>query len=395
MVLTQKMDRTLLTVGAFILGAGIVVALSLAANQTKGPIENLLMATGNAVENVENKVILQQREYKRADKLAWFAPFTNDVEKLKHPKMILFGGSDTHTKDSYETIINLEDSLRTAFPIIHIYAAWGSKDEEQFPKTQVKAILELGSVPMITWEPWLSDFDAEKFLGIPKVEERDRKCMAAIAKGTYDSYLTQWATDAKEIGKPIYIRLGHEMNDPYRYPWGPQNNTPKEFVSAWRHIHDVFTKNGANNIIWVWSPHPAYGYFNAFYPGKDYVDYVAVGILNYGTAATWSRWWTFDEMFGQHYASLDSFNKPIMISEFGSLNAGGDRAKWFADALSQMPKKYPSIKSIVFFHYSSDKTTTDKAVNWYFKDDLSAREAIIKQVGLWPDSVRLAQVPKP
>ena len=75
---------------------------------------------------------------------------------------------------------------------------------------------------------------------------------------------------------------------------------------------------------------------------------------------------------------------PNVFSYFISENKG-----------SQMPKKYPSIKSIVFFHYSSDKTTTDKAVNWYFKDDLPAREAIIKQVSLWPDSVRLAQVPKP
>ncbi len=385
---TERLDRTVYTVAAFALGAIIVLALSLAGNKTKGPIENLLTQTGNAVENVENKVILQQREYKRADKLAWFKPFINDIDKLKHPKTILLGGSDSHTRESYKTIINLEDSLKTSFPIIHIYSAWGSKTEEEFPKTEVKAILELGSLPMITWEPWLSDFDEEQFPGIPKVENRDRNCMAAIAKGTYDSYLKKWAEDAKAIGKPIFIRMGHEMNDPYRYPWGPQNNKPKDFVAAWRHVHDIFTKAGANNVLWIWSPHPAYGYFDAFYPGPAYVDYVAVGILNYGTAATWSKWWTFDQMFGQHYASLDSFHKPIMISEFGSLNVGGDRAKWFADALQDMPEKYPSIKSIIYFHYSADKTTTDKSIDWYIKDDPAARAAIIKQVKLWPDSVQ-------
>lgn len=384
----ERLDRTFYTVAAFAIGASIVLALSLAGNKSKGPIENFLVATGTAVENVEDKVILQQREVKRADKLAWFKPYIANIEKLKHPHIMILGGSDTHTKDSYETIINLEDSLKTSFPLIHIYSAWGSKEEEEFPKTQVNAIIELGSLPMITWEPWLSDFDEARFPGIPKPENRDKNCMAAIAKGTYDSYLKQWAADARAVGKPIFVRMGHEMNDPYRYPWGPQNNKPKEYVAAWRHVHDVFVKAGATNVLWIWSPHPAYGYFDAFYPGASYVDYVAVGILNYGTAATWSKWWTFDEMFGQHYAALDSFNKPIMISEFGSLSVGGDRAKWFADALAQMPEKYPSVKSIIFFHYSDDKTTTDKAVNWYFKDDVPARAAIIKQINLWPDSIR-------
>ncbi len=384
----DRLDRTFFTIAAFAMGAGIVLVLAIAGNKSKGPIENLLTVTGNAVEKVEDKVILRQREYKRADKLGWFDNYMNHVDMVKHPKVIIMGGSDTHTPESYETIINLEDSLHTAFPIIHIYSAWGSKDEEAFPKTQVKAILELGSIPMITWEPWLSDFDADKFPGIPAPEKRDKNCMAAIAKGTYDSYLKQWAEDAKAVGKPIMVRMGHEMNDPYRYPWGPQNNKPKDYVAGWKHVHDVFTSAGATNVIWIWSPHPAYGYFDAFYPGSAYVDYVSVGILNYGTAATWSKWWTFDQMFGQHYAALDTFKKPIMISEFGSLDVGGDRAKWFADALHDMPVKYPSVKSIIFFHYSADKTTTDKAVNWYFKDDAHTCQSIIKEINLWPEGIK-------
>jgi len=379
----ERTKRTFYFLFAIALGCGIVYPFSLAGNKSKGPIENLMVQTTNVVHDVEEHAILEQREQKRADKLEWFVPIANSAEKLKHPKEMLLGGSDNHTKESYESIIKLEDALHTTFPIIHIYTAWGSKDEEQFPTLQVSAILELGSIPFITWEPWLSDFDDKEFPGIPKVEDRDKGCLAAIAKGVYDAYILKWAADAKETGKPMFLRVGHEMNDPYRYPWGPQNNKPADFVAAWRHIHKLFVQAGAVNVIWVWSPHPSYGYFDAFYPGSDYVDYVGVGVLNFGTAVTWSKWWTFGELFGAHYAALDSFRKPIMITEFGSLGVGGDRSKWFADALDSIQLKYHSVKSVVFYHYSSDKTTTDKALNWYIKDDAPTIKAIRKRIVKW------------
>src|SRR5690606_12266978 len=182
-----------------------------------------------------------------SDKLEWFKPISGNVENLKYPVKILWGASDTHTKESYETIINLVDSLQTTFPLIHIYTAWGSKNDQQFPKVQVKTILELGSLPIITWEPWLSDFDEKEYPGIPKAADRDKGGMAEVARGVYDKYLQKWAKAAKEIQRPIFVRMGHEMNDPYRYPWGPQNNKPEEFIAAWKHIHEEFVKAGATN----------------------------------------------------------------------------------------------------------------------------------------------------
>ncbi len=369
---------------AIVLGLGIMSLFIYWGNKTKGPLENLLGNMASTVHKVEDKIILKQRENRRADKLVWFNSYRNNIEKLKHPKIIIFGASDIHT----ESIIDLEDSLNTTFPLIHIYEAWGSKAEEEFPELQVKTILELGSVPVITWEPWLSDFDEEKFPGIPKVEDRDKNCLAAIARGTYDSYIVKWAERAKEIQSPIFLRLGHEMNDPYRYPWGPQNNKPKDYVAAWKHVHDIFKKEGASNVIWIWGPHLAHGYFEAFYPGDAYVDYVGVGVMNYGTVANWSQWWTFPEIFGNHYKELIKFNKPIMICELGCLNVGGDRAKWFSVAFDSLPQKYPAVKSIMYFHYPADKTTTDKAVSWYIKDDPKAKEEIIRQIKLWPDSLK-------
>ena len=378
---------------ALVMGLFLVFILSIAGNKSKGPIQSTIDRIANEVIALEDQYILKQRTHQRKQNLAGFNSLSADIESLKNPKMILLGASDKVENESFEAIINLEDSLKTTFQLIHIYNAWGSKAEHQFPKLAVETIQKLGSVAVITWEPWLSAFDEDEYPGIPVPEKRDKACLIAIANGTYDKYIIDWATAVKDIGNPIFIRLGHEMNDPYRYPWGPQNNSPEDFRNAWIHVHTVFEDLGVNNVIWIWAPHPSYEYFEVYYPGEEYVDYVGVGVLNFGTAVTWSKWWTFDQLLGNQYKSMVSFRKPIMITEFGSLNVGGDRAVWFADALKGMADKFTSIKSVLFFHYPADNTITDKVVSWYFIDDKETKAAIIKQIELWPDSLKCSAKP--
>jgi beta-mannanase len=270
----------------------------------------------------------------------------------------------------------LEDSLQTQLPVIHIYTAWGSKKEHRFPKKQFEAIYHMGSVPLLTWEPWLTAFEDDAINGLRDKEVRDIKGLADIANGTYDTYIRQWAKAAAKFAKPFYLRFAHEMNDPYRYPWGPQNNSSADFIAAWKHVKSLFVSEGANNAIWIWSPHPAYGQFNEFYPGNDMVDMVGIGALNYGNVATWSQWWSFDDIFGKHYAELDVFQKPMLISEFGSLKTGGDRADWFADALLSIKNKYPSVKALVFYHNHDDHTTTQQSIDWSITHDSRSIKAI-------------------
>lgn len=362
----RKVYRIITTVVSILLGVGIVFGIAFLGKRGVGPVDNLLGNISNGISYIENKFILDKREQSRARHLKWFS----EAElKSGNVAKILYGAYDNQVSDTYQTIVDLEDSLRTVFPIIQLYTAWGSKSDQQFPKDRVRAISQIGSVPLITWEPWLGDFSREEYPNIPAKDKRDKFQLKAIASGTYDKYVRKWAADAKEAKVPLYLRFGHEMNDPYRYPWGPQNNEPEDFVKAWKHVVDQFRAIGATNVIWVWSPHLAYGDYDLYYPGDDYVDWVSGGTLNYGTVASWSKWYTFEEIFGNNYPQISKYKKPIMISEFGSLATGGDRKKWYQDALRAIPVKYPWVKSVVFFHVSSDATTTDKALNWYIKYD--------------------------
>ncbi len=386
--MAKRTHRIVYTLMALAAGILLVFLLTYAGKQAKGPLGNLLSQAGDAVTRAENQLIIQSRSERRIDHLSWAKEFQTNPGALINSGVVNFGAYDNLAKESYESIINLEDSLNLHFPFIHIYTAWGSKAEEEFPVTQVQAIHSMGSIPVITWEPWLSDFDAEKFPGLRSPEKRDKGGLADIARGLYDAYILEWAAQAKKQGKTILVRMGHEMNDPYRYPWGPHNNKPAEFVAAWKHVHQLFTRQGADNVLWIWSPHPSYGYFQYFYPGDDYVDYVGLNILNYGNVAHWSQWWTFDQIFGAHYKEFEAFGKPMMLTEFGSLAVGGDRTKWYADALASVPVKYPLIRAILFFHFNQDNTTTEQAVDWTIIHDPAVMAAIRREVRQWPAEMK-------
>ncbi len=364
----NTMNRFVFVSAATIIGIAMVMVFVFLGKQTTGPITGALDALGNKVIEVEQDYLLSKREPIRSKELAWFQKYRNNIELLKNPDTIFLGVYENTYEESFNNIITFDHNLQNTLPFIQIYTAWGDKPREEFPLVYAKTIYDLGSIPIITWEPWLNDFNREKH-NLPVVEDPNIGGMAAVARGDYDFYIEEWAKDVKDFKNNIFIRLGHEMNDPYRYPWGPQNNEPHDFIAAWKHVVDKFKEVGANNVVWVWAPHPAYLKYGEYYPGDDYVDWIGIGALNYGTAASWSKWWTFDEIYGNYYDWLDMLNKPMMITEMGSLKVGGSRETWFKEAISDLPKKYPRLNALVFFNDSDDKTTLNKTLDWSIVKD--------------------------
>jgi len=366
-------------------GILLLACITFVGEKSSGPIEGLMSSIGNTVTSLETKYIMAQRGESRSQTLVWLNKYKSDREQLTNPTTMFLGAYDNNAQENYKAIVSFEDSIETVLPLIHFFTAWGGNRDQKFPSSQVNSISALGSIPLITWEPWLADFDQKSFPGIAPAESRDVENLKSIASGAYDTYIDQWANDAKASGQVMFVRFGHEMNDPFRYPWGPQNNAPADFVASWQHVVTRFREQGADNVIWVWSPHPTYGDFQAYYPGDEFVDWVGTGILNYGTVAPWSQWESFDDKFANQYDELAEFNKPIMIAEFGSLSIGGDKSTWFKDALTDFPVKYPAVKSLVFFHDSSDATTTYQALNWYIKNDPSVVRELVAAINNWKD----------
>jgi hypothetical protein len=372
-----RTSRIIISIG---LGASLFILLSYAGGKSKGPLDDMALLVNKNLASFEKNIV--DTRTSRSASLHWFNNYRNNRMMLNKPDALLIGAFDDHTEESYESIITLENAINTQLPVISLYTAWGSKRNEVFPVLRAQAIYDLGSVPLITWEPWLDDFDPQLYAVKADDVNKNKNGLKAIADGKFDAYIDKWAKDAKNFSTPFFLRFGHEMNDPYRYPWGPQNNKPEDYIAAWKHVRDRFHKVGADNAIWIWSPHPAYSY-KEYYPGSENVDWIGTTAINYGTVATWSAWWSFDETFGKFYGDVAPYKKPIMITEFGSLAVGGDRANWFKEAFQSMGAKYPAVKSVIFFHVANDVTTTYKSLDWSFIND----EKVITTVKNSVDSI--------
>jgi beta-mannanase len=221
-----------------------------------------------------------------------------------------------------------------------------------------------GSIPMLSWNP--DGGDDTKYQ------------LSDIIGGAHDSYIRQFATDVKNWGSPLFIRMMHEMNGSWDYPWQEDENGNQrgQFVQAWKHIVDIFRSVGVNNASYVWCPNIDYPTtsnptFASLYPGDSYVDWTCLDGYNWGTSRS-SGWQSFDQVYNYSYNEVLKVapSKPMMIGEFGAVEQGGSKANWFTDALTtQIPGKYGRIRAVVYFNFQFD------GVDWRIETSQGARDA--------------------
>jgi hypothetical protein len=201
------------------------------------------------------------------------------------------------------------------------YQAW--QGSPPFDAARATAAADRGALPMLTWEPWDPAAGAHQ----------PAYALARIADGSYDGYVAAFARQVRDWGRPLALRFLHELNAD-TYPWGaPVNgNRAADAVAAFRHVREVFRQQGADRVSWVWCvnvPAPGYAPIEPLYPGDDAVDWVAVDGYNGGTALPWGGWREPEAVFGPTLRALhDLSDRPLAITEVGSVEQGGDKAAW-------------------------------------------------------------------
>lgn len=237
---------------------------------------------------------------------------------------------------------------------ILVFLDWGKFPDD----AMVRDIYGKGSVLMVTWEPW----DAESKEGIDPQR---------LLQGHYDGYIRAFAAKLKEAGGPVFLRFAHEMNGDW-YPWSGQKIGPATYQKMFRHVHEIFGRVRAKNVRWVFSINaedvPPENRYSLCYPGDRFVDYIGLDGYNWGTAKPWGGWRSFKEIFSPIYHDTwRRYQKPVIISEFSSTSAGGDKARWIEEALREIPKM-PAVKGFVLFNL-------DKETDWRFSPhDACGRE---------------------
>jgi hypothetical protein len=298
------------------------------------------------------------------------AAFTADQLRSPEPGVLL--GIYLHEVPAEVRVLDgIENRVRRSFPLISLYQAWGSRPDQQFDPRPLNPILARGAIPVLTWEPWVTDFERA---GLPPMPDRQFHNLQAIARGDYDFYIERWARAAHRWGQPLMIRLGHEMNASW-YPWGERafGNTAADYVAMWRHVVGVFRRVGADNVLWVWSP--AQRPFGELYPGDEYVDWTGITILNFGTVPPGYRWRSFKELFAPFYARLRAHDRPIMLAEVASAEQGGDKARWISEAMASLKSEFPRVKAFVWFNVVQDLYWP---INWSLSSSEGAARAFRK-----------------
>jgi hypothetical protein len=230
--------------------------------------------------------------------------------------------------------------------------------------------LAAGRVPMISWRGTSG--------GV-----LDPNRAAKIAAGNFDGLLAQAADAMKALRGPVLLRFNWEMDQ------GPGQRQyigePAQFISAWRHMHNVFASVGATNVGWVWcpdyadNPASAWNHWTHYYPGDAYVDWVCADGYNHGTVDSWSHWQTIHELFAMPprnqtstvYADYPS--KPFMVGETGSVEQGGSKASWFTDGTSYFKSYMPRVKAFVYFERGA--TAAEPTFNWLVESSQSSLDA--------------------
>ncbi|MBV5316069.1 MAG: glycosyltransferase [Prolixibacteraceae bacterium] len=232
------------------------------------------------------------------------------------------------------------------FDIISLYIAWKKNIEPNFPQSLLDSIYIQKSIPMITWEPWLNTFESEL--------KSNKHVFELIAEGYFDNYLASFAEKLKNLQRPVFLRFAHEFDNPF-YPWYVSGEDGEvKFKKAWTHTYEIFKDIEANNVIWIWNPWKPEN-VASFYPGKEYVDWIGVNVLNYGSLNQDGKGHAFKDLYEPFHNELSNLpSTPVIISEFGTLKENQKQEEWLVNAFTSIENEYREIKSVIYFNSKVD-----------------------------------------
>jgi hypothetical protein len=292
----------------------------------------------------------------------------------------------TNNEDAEREVTTFEEQIGRRLDIDHHYYAW----TDRFPSGLEEWDIANGRIPMITWKG---------------------TTLTDILGGEYDGMIRARARGVRDLHRPVFLRWGWEMNGQWEAWSGARNGGaevgPARYVSAWQHIHRIFTAMGATNAVWVWAPAHQDGpphdwnHWTHYYPGDGWVDWVGIDGFNWGAATRWGHWASFTDLIEPVYRDYAG-RKPIMIAETGTTRVGGSKVGWFQDARDDIETVFPRVRAIVYFNahdgvYPVDWRVTTSAASgsafkaWgsdpYFHGDGPRDRPAVEGAFVWPRDV--------
>ncbi|HEY5892968.1 MAG TPA: glycosyl hydrolase [Chthoniobacterales bacterium] len=326
-------------------------------------------------------------------------PFTVAVPENGAYTGVYADFGDNEDDVTLDKIENFEQLVGKRQAIVASSSYWG---EGSFPTANVNIIVRHHSIPLIFWSPWDKPYDQD----VIARNGPDKFNLPSVVSGKWDAYIDQWADAARQVGSPIFVSWGNEMNGnwfpwsgsfygagaqvpgstPYPHPtpvpgYDPSVSVPpyplqgpELYKKAFRYVVDRVRARGAKNILWVFhannysEPPDMWNVAAQYYPGSDYVDWLGLsvygeqvhGVDSFTTFAPLFKWPT------QEIHAIDP-SKPVMLTEWGvgEFPKEGSKSDWIRDAFAAMPKR-SYVKAAIFWNerwQNSDDTYSNLHVN--------------------------------
>ncbi|MEM7437126.1 MAG: glycosyl hydrolase [Myxococcota bacterium] len=177
--------------------------------------------------------------------------------------------------------------------------------------------------------------------------------------GAYDDVIRGFSRWARSVDAPIYLRIGYEFD-------GPHNELePSDYIRAYRRFVDITREEGVDNVAFVWHSYasePYKGYpVESWYPGDDYVDWVAVSMFGH----------LYSPHPGPHANAVFDFarthKKPVMIAESSPVRgiAKGDLDSWNTWFVNLFSLAYDrNVKAISFINTDWTEFEAARPLKW-------------------------------
>ncbi|MBO3087881.1 glycoside hydrolase family 26 protein [Cellulomonas dongxiuzhuiae] len=338
-----------------------------ARSQQKAVLERQLAAARGDAQGAAIRAAVAQSQVDfarqaaaaRAEAAKPVRPSTPTRDAIVHPTDRYFGLYTAQSPFSWSEHDQVASTVGVQPDLAGYFQGW----DTPFRADAVTRSWTKGALPMVTWESRPMEASNGE-------SEAPEYSLPRILDGAFDDYLRQYARDVTALGLPVAIRLNHEMNGSW-YPWselgvnGAQvnGNNRGDFVKVWRHVHDIFEAEGANEYaIWVWSPNivnrlpklnQPLEYTRSLYPGNEYVDWVGLsGYYRppYDADQTPTFSWTFDRSLDQLRAITD---KPVLLTEIGASESGGNKAAWVTDLFDALAQpRNADVIGFAWFHHT-------------------------------------------
>ncbi|MBM6402078.1 glycoside hydrolase family 26 protein [Phycicoccus sonneratiae] len=271
-------------------------------------------------------------------RLPWQCPLTDDARPSCGGVVL----GVTTAQPSTEMLSAAEDFVGRPYDMVYRF----HEIDDAFPTDEERGIVASGRLLHLSVDTRVED-------------SRDGLSWAAVAAGRHDAELSAQGRAIADLHSPVLVTYEHEMDQASKSALG----TPEEFVAAWRHVHDVYTRAGATNVVWVWvasGTTPTLERASVMWPGNDVVDWISWDVYNAAgcradrTSA--ERHVSFEESFSVFHDWLEregpglgiDVTKPKMLSETGSVVYPDDpslTAQWYSE-MPDVLRRHPDVVAV-------------------------------------------------